>query len=103
MFLQGIFEWFCSAKKSKIARTDQCLLAIMIMMLFLNTNGLDLDKKAKAEIEAIQTQYAHLLHKYLKSHKNEPSKVNSLFHQGLMIIHDSQEAYELSLKRLKLF
>ena len=73
------------------------------MILFLNANGLDIDKKAKAEIEDIQNQYAHLLHKYLKSHKEDPSEVNSLFHQGLMIIHDSQEAHELSLKRLKLF
>ena len=80
---------------------DKTLLLLILLILFYNTDGIESSLKEATKVQQLQTSYARLLHKYLKS-RHEDQSANSLFSQGLMLVHDSQRAFELSLQTLKL-
>lgn len=80
---------------------DKTLLLLVLLILFYNTDGIESSLKEATKVQQLQTSYARLLHKYLKS-RHEDQSANSLFSQGLMLVHDSQRAFELSLQTLKL-
>ena len=71
----------------------------MIMILLHNTDGFE--PSNKTEIESVQQKYVNLLNKYLKSHLKSEEAYDQL-HKGLMLIHDTERIYDLSLQRLKL-
>ena len=97
----SINEWYRKAKKIS-QEFDYCLWTLMLQILLLNTDGLNnCQLKNKSQIEKSQQKYAGLLYQYLKL--NHPENYSSLLSKALMITHDAQRAYELSLKRLQLF
>ena len=74
----------------------------MLHILLLNTDGLNnCQLKNKSQIEKSQQKYAGLLYQYLKL--NHPENYSALLSKALMITHEAQRSYELSLKRLQLF
>ena len=72
-----------------------------MQILLLNTNGFVHQLKNKKCVEEAQQKYISMLHLYLKCH--HPENYRSLLARGLMLVHDTQRAQELSLQRLKLF
>ena len=80
---------------------DNILLLLIQMILLYNSDGIETKLKDLEGVQKLQNYYAKVLHKYLKS-RHEYHAANSLFSKSLMLVHDTQRAYELSLQRLKL-
>ena len=80
---------------------DPLLVLLLQLVLLYNSDGIESQLKDLQAVQKLQNYYAKLLHKYLKS-KHECNAANSLFSKGLMLVHDTQRAFELSLQRLKL-
>ena len=73
----------------------------MELIFLYNTDGIENQLKDEPKVKSLQTQYAALLHKYLKSCHPE-NEANTLFSDGLMLIHDTERVHDLSLNKLKL-
>ena len=71
------------------------------LILLYNSDGIESQLRNLQAVQNLQNCYAKLLHKYLRS-KHEYHTANSLFSKGLMLVHDTQRAFELSLQRLRL-
>ena len=80
---------------------DQILFILTMQILLLNTDGLKYQLKDKKFVETAQQKYASMLHNYLKT--GHPDNYATLLSKGLMLIHDTHRAHELSLQKLKLF
>ena len=89
-------EWL-----DKIQEADNTLFLILQLILFYHSDGIESQLKDRSKVQKLQSYYAKLLHKYLKS-KHEDKIANILFSKGIMLVHDTQRAFELSLQRLKL-
>ena len=75
---------------------------VLINLIFLyNIDGIEDKLKNTEKIKDLQANYCSLLHKYLKS-KHSPEVANIMFGKGLMLIHETKKAYDLSQQRLKL-
>ena len=81
---------------------DPTLLLLVQLILFYHTDGIESKLKESTKEQKLQTCYARLLHKYLKS-KHDYQSANALLSKGLMLVHDTQRAFELSLQTLKLY
>lgn len=95
-----IRQWYEESRKPT-EDIDNCLLILLMQILLYNTNGLQLPKAYSMQVEKCQQNCANLLLKYLKSHLTMQASYKQL-HTGLMIVSDSQRAYELSQQRLQL-
>ena len=73
----------------------------MEVIFLYNTDGIENQLKNPKKVHRLQTQYAALLHKYLKSSHTE-DLANMLFSNGLMLIHETEKVYNLSKNRLLL-
>ena len=99
-FLQGIINWYLKANKGSTKR-DNCLLVLMQFILLYNTDGIEKHLKEPKKIKDLQGHYCNLLQKYLKSY-HAPEVANVLFAKGVMLVHETQRAHDLSKQRLKL-
>lgn len=100
--LQKVREWFDkSIKPSEPGEIDCCLVILMLQILLFHTDGLELTEAKRLQVEKIQQLSVQMLFKYLKSHLSREVSYSQL-HQALMLVSDSQRAYELSQKRLQL-
>ena len=91
-----VMQWL-----NKIQDVDPILILILQMILFYHSDGIESQLKDLPKVQKLQSYYAKLLHKYLKS-KHEDNLANILFARGIMLVHDTQRAFELSMQRLKL-
>ena len=91
-----VMTWF-----DKIDDFDISLILLLQLILLYNSDGIEPQLKDLPKVQKLQSYYAKLLHKYLKS-KLEDGVANTLFSRGIMIVHDTQRAFELSMQRLKL-
>ena len=91
-----VMEWL-----DKIQEADNILFLILQLILLYHSDGIESQLKDRSKVQKLQSYYAKLLHKYLKS-KHEDKIANILFSKGIMLVHDTQHAFELSLQRLKL-
>ena len=83
-------------------KIDKCLMILMHLVFLYNSDGgIERQLKHPQKVKELHEHYCKLLHKYIKSiHKAEVANV--LFGKGLMLIHETQRAHELSLQRLKI-
>jgi len=83
-------------------KIDKCLMILMHLVFLYNIDGgIERQLKHPQKVKELHEHYCKLLHKYIKSiHKAEVANV--LFGKGLMLIHETQRAHELSLQRLKI-
>ena len=95
---QDMMHWLDKIDSQVI---DPTLLLMIQLILFYNIDGIESKLKEATKVQKLQTCYARLLHKYLVS-KHEYQSANALFSRGLMLVHDTQRAFELSLQTLKL-
>ena len=112
LFLQKIANWYYKVKDPDVIHDslnpdyDRCLFLLMELIFLYNTDGIECQLQNYEKIKKLQLQYANLLHKYLKSLKSkstgEDNDANTLFSNGLMLIHDTKRVYDLSLHKLKL-
>ena len=91
-----VMTWF-----DKIDDFDISLIVLLQLILLYNSDGIEPQLKDLTKVQKLQSYYAKLLHKYLKS-KLEDGIANTLFSRGIMFVHDTQRAFELSTQRLKL-
>ena len=84
-----------------IGEVDHCFILILQLILFYNSDGIESRLKEAKKVQQLQSYYAKLLHKYLKS-KQEDNLANNLFSKAIMLVYDTQRTFELSLQRLKL-
>ena len=94
--VNDVMTWF-----DKIDDFDVSLILLLQLILLYNSDGIESQLKDLPKVQKLQSYYAKLLHKYLKS-KLEDGVANSLFSRGIMFVHDTQRAFELSMQRLKL-
>ena len=73
----------------------------MELIFLYHSDGVENLLKQGEKVKHLQLQYSTLLHKYLKSNHPE-SEANSLFSDGLMLIHDTERLNNLSQNKLKL-
>ena len=73
----------------------------MQFILLYNTDGIEKTLKDPAKIKDLQGFYCNMLQKYLKSYHTR-EVANILFAKGIMLVHETQRANDLSLQRLKL-
>lgn len=82
-----------------------CLFYLMGLLILLQDNQ-EVQVQEKSRMEKAQHYFANVMYKYLKSQLQEGKSCDSgaaaQFHRGLMLIHASQRAYELSRQRLLL-
>ena len=98
---KSISQWYLKSKVGSPGKVDEILLVLAMQILLLNTDGLTEELKNKMYVQSMQQKCASMLHLYLKS--LHPNNYSSLLSRGLMLVHDTQRAHELSLKKLKLF
>ena len=107
--LQKIANWYYKVKDPDVIHDslnpdyDRCLFLLMELIFLYNTDGIECQLQNYEKIKKLQLQYANLLYKYLKSKSTgEDNDANTLFSNGLMLIHDTKRVYDLSLHKLKL-
>ena len=77
-------------------------MILMLLVFLYNCDGIEKQLKHPQRVKELHEHYCKLLHKYIKSIHN-PQVANVLFGKGLMLIHETQRAYQLSLQRLQLW
>ena len=98
---KSISQWYVKSKVGSPGKVDEVLFVLTMQILLLNTDDLQEQLKEKMHVQSMQQKCASMLHSYLKSH--HPNNHSSLLSRGLMLVHDTQRAHELSLQKLKLF
>ena len=93
---QAIINWYM-----KVGHLPKCLFLLIQLILLYNSDGIEEQLKHATKIKDLQAYYSKVLHRYLKSYHN-PAVANILLGKGLMLVHDTQRAYDLSKYRLKL-
>ena len=96
-----IGNWYTKVAHPDGQSHDRCLCLLMELIFLYNTDGIECRLQNHDKIKKLQLQYANLLHKYLKS-KTSEDDANTLFSNGLMLIHDTKRVHELSLHKLNL-
>ena len=97
----SISHWYEKSRNSSSNKIDKILFILIMQILLLNTDDLKEQLKDKKYVDSQQQKYASMLHLYLKLH--HPENYNSLLSKGLMLVHDTQRAHLLSMKKLNLF
>ena len=97
---QGIVNWYLKVGKGS-SKLDKCLFILIQLILLYNSDGIENQLMHPSKIKDLQANYSNLLHRYLKSYHSS-SVANILFSKGLMLVHETQRAYDLSKHRLKL-
>ena len=94
--------WYLKLIANQTYKLDKCLMILMHLVFLYNSDGgIEKQLKHPQKVKELHEHYCKLLHKYIKSiHKAEVANV--LFGKGLMLIHETQRAHELSLQRLKI-
>ena len=85
----------------QIDNYEHYLMLLLQLILLYNCDGIESQLQDLPKVQKLQAYYGKLLHKYLKS-KVEEKLANTLFSKGIMFVHDTQRAFELSMQRLKL-
>lgn len=96
-----VSQWYNNCKKNNEEDIDYCLNTLMLQILLFNTDGLKLAPEKSALVEKCQQKWVHLLFKYLKSHSRKDANFNHL-HTAIMLVTETQRAFELSNQRLQL-
>ena len=100
-----IFEsmqyWYQKLTHHNTSQVNKCLMILMHLVFLYNCDGIEKQLKHPQRVKELHEHYCKLLHKYIKSIHN-PQVANVLFGKGLMLIHETQRAYQLSLQRLQL-
>ena len=100
-YFQKIGKWYTKAAViDSNSQEDKCLCALIELIFFYNSDGIEKQLKNGNKVKQLQTQYASLLHKYLKSVHTQ-NDANALFSDAVMLIHDTERVYNLSLNKLK--
>ena len=82
-------------------KMDGCLLILVHYILLYNIDGIENQLKNPKKISQLQAQYCSIFLKYLKScHTEEVAR--KLLGKGIMLVQETERAYELSQKTLKL-
>ena len=97
----SISQWYENSRNGSSTKVDQILFILTMQILLLNTDDLKEQLKDKKYVDSQQQRYASMLHSYLKLH--HPENYTSLLSKGLMLVHDTQRAHELSTQKLNLF
>ena len=97
---QEMTNWYCKVGKNS-PKLDKCLYMLVQLILLYNSDGIEDKLKHASKIKELQANYSNLLHRYLKSQHN-PAVANILLGKGLMLVHDTQRAYDFSTNRLNL-
>ena len=98
--VQGIINWYLKASNGS-ATMDKCLLILMQIILLYNCDGIESQLKEPAKIRQYQAHYCNMLHRYLKC-QHGPEIARILLSKSVMLVHETQMAYDLSQQRLRL-
>ena len=98
--VQGLINWYLKVGRG-CSKIDKCLLMLIQLIFLYHSDGIEDQLKHATKVKDLQANYSNLLHRYLKSYHNS-AVAHILLGKGLMLVQDTQRAYDLSKYRLKL-
>ena len=92
-------NWYLKASNG--SAMDKCLLILTQIILLYNCDGIEHRLKNPEKIKQLQAHYVNMLHRYLKT-QHGPEVARILLSKGVMLVYETQRAYDLSQLRLRL-